>query len=75
MCKKCYKKAHCSERDEYGRCTEYRRIDEMRKEIADLNQSEKPSSGTDRVTDQAPGCREDVDGDQACSKRLLLGQI
>ena len=37
MCKKCYKKEQCSERDQYGRCTQYRRIDEIRKEIEELN--------------------------------------
>lgn len=57
LCKKCYKKAHCSERDEYGRCTEYRRIDEMRKEIADLNQSEEPA-GAESTESEAAGCEE-----------------
>lgn len=42
-CKKCYQKEKCSERDQYGRCTKYRRIDEIKKEIEDLNQSVKTS--------------------------------
>ena len=74
MCKKCYKKEHCSERDQYGRCTQYRRIDEIRKEIEDLNQSEKPSSGA-YDTRQEEGCREDVDGDQTRSSGLFLEQV
>ena len=37
LCKKCYKKEHCGERDQFERCTEYKRIDEIRKEIKDAN--------------------------------------
>ena len=74
MCKKCYKKEQCSERDQYGRCTQYRRIDEIRKEIEDLNRSEKPSSGA-YDTGQEKGYREDVDGDQTRSSGLFLEQV
>ena len=37
MCKKCYKKRFCVERDQYGRCTEYKRIDMIREEVANAN--------------------------------------
>ena len=73
MCKKCYKKEQCSERDQYGRCTQYRRIDEIRKEIEDLNRSSRVASSAGDSHDQAPGCPEDVDGDQARGDGLLLG--
>lgn len=73
MCKKCYKKEQCSERDQYGRCTQYRRIDEIRKEIEDLNQSSRVASSAGDSHDQAPGCQEDDDGDQARGEGLLLG--
>ena len=73
MCKKCYKKEQCSERDQYGRCTQYRRIDEIRKEIKDLNQSSRVASSAGDSHDQAPGCSEDVDGDTARGEGLLLG--
>ena len=53
MCKKCYKKEQCSERDQYGRCTQYRRIDEMRKEIEDLNQSVKTSKAKNAESESA----------------------
>lgn len=71
MCKKCYKKEQCSERDQYGRCTQYRRIDEIRKEIADLNQSEKPSEAKDSERNEV----ERNIGDGSDNERLLLGQI
>lgn len=73
MCKKCYKRGSCSERDQYGRCTQYRRIDEIWKEIEDLNQSSRAASSAGDSHDQASGCREDVDGDQARGEGLLLG--
>ena len=75
MCKKCYKKEQCSERDQYGRCTQYRRIDEIRKEIEDLNQSSRVASSAGDSHDQAPGCPEDVDGDQTRSSGLFLEQV
>lgn len=71
MCKKCYKKEQCSERDQYGRCTQYRRIDEIRKEIEDLNQSEKPSEAKDSERNEV----ERNIGDGSDNERLLLGQI
>lgn len=73
MCKDCYKKERCLEREQYGKCTEYRSIDEIRKEIEDLNQSSRAASSASDSHDQVPGCREDVDRDQARGEGLLLG--
>ena len=38
-CKKCYLKRNCYERDEFGRCSEYRNIDEIKKELQDIMRS------------------------------------
>lgn len=49
MCKKCYKKRYCSERDLFGRCTQYRRIDEIREEVSKANDNWNRDSGTRTV--------------------------
>lgn len=69
MCKKCYKKEQCSERDQYGRCTQYRRIDEIRKEIEDLNQSAKAPEAKDSESYEI----ENNTGDGSDNEGLLLG--
>ena len=69
ICKKCYKKEHCSERDQYGRCTQYRRIDEIRKEIEDLNQSAKAPEAKDSESYEI----ENNTGDGSDNEGLLLG--
>lgn len=47
MCKKCYKKEHCSERNQYGRCTKYRRIDDIRQEVETTMQSARTPEAKD----------------------------
>lgn len=42
-CKKCYQKENCCERDQYGRCTQYRSTEAIRQEIEAVMQSCKAS--------------------------------
>ena len=52
-CKKCYLKRNCYEHDEFGRCSRYRNIDEIKKELQALVRSIKSSEGTVQQTEGA----------------------
>ena len=46
MCKDCYKKERCLEREQFGKCTEYRSIDAIREEVQAVMQSCKAACPT-----------------------------
>ena len=71
VCANCYKSKRCFE--QRGLCSEYRSIESIREEVQAVMQSAKASSSAGDSHDQAPGCPEDVDGDQARGEGLLLG--
>ena len=46
MCKDCYKKERCLEREQYGKCSEYRSIEAIRNEVQAVMRSCKAACPT-----------------------------
>jgi hypothetical protein len=63
MCKDCYKKERCLEREQFGKCSEYRSIDAIRNEVQAVMQSAKASETESTQSRE----KEDVGGDTADS--------
>lgn len=59
MCKDCYKKERCLEREQFGRCSEYRSIEAIRNEVQAVMQSCRPSESAAAKDEGAQGAGRD----------------
>lgn len=71
MCKDCYKKERCLEREQFGRCSEYRSIDAIRNEVQAVMQSAKSSESAATKDKGAQGTGRDK-GNQKATERVFL---
>ena len=71
MCKDCYKKERCLEREQFGRCSEYRSIGSIKAEIEAVMQSAKSSESAATKDKGAQGAGRDG-GNQKATERVFL---
>lgn len=71
MCKDCYKKERCLEREQYGRCSEYRSIDAIRNEVQAVMQSCRSSESAATKDKNTQGAGRDG-GNQKATERVFL---
>ncbi len=71
MCKDCYKKERCLEREQFGTCSEYRSIDAIRNEVQAVMQCAKSSES---VSAKDGEVRQDEgdSGNQKATERVFL---
>ena len=71
MCKDCYKKERCLEREQFGKCTEYRSIEAIRNEVQAVMQSCRSSESAATKDESAQGAGRD-EGNQKATERVFL---
>lgn len=71
MCKDCYKKERCLEREQFGKCSEYRSIDAIRNEVQAVMQSCRSSESAATKDEGAQGAGRD-EGNQKATERVFL---
>ena len=71
MCKDCYKKERCLEREQFGRCSEYRSIDAIRNEVQAVMQSCRSSEPAATKDEGTQGTGRDG-GNQKATERVFL---
>ena len=71
MCKDCYKKERCLEREQFGKCTEYRSIDAIREEVQAVMQSAKSSESIPAKNGRVRQDEGD-EGNQKATERVFL---
>ena len=71
MCKDCYKKERCLEREQFGKCTEYRSIDAIREEGQAVMQSCRASESAATKDKDTQGAGRD-EGNQKATERVFL---
>ena len=71
MCKDCYQRERCLEREQFGRCSEYRSIEAIRNEVQAVMQSAKSSTA---VPAEDGRVRQDEGdgGNQKATERVFL---
>ena len=71
MCKDCYKKERCLEREQFGKCSEYRSIEAIRNEVQAVMQSCRSSNSAATKDEGAQGAGRD-EGNQKATERVFL---
>lgn len=75
MCKDCYKKERCLEREQYGKCSEYRSIDAIRNEVQAVMQSCRSSESAATKDKGAQGAGRDEGNPQTAERVFLKAEV
>ena len=75
MCKDCYKKERCLEREQYGRCSEYRSIDAIRNEVQAVMQSCRSSNSAATKDEGAQGAGRDEGNPETVERVFLEAEV
>ena len=71
MCKDCYQRERCLEREQFGRCSEYRSIDAIRNEVQAVMRSAKSSTAVP-AEDERVRQDEGDEGNPEATERVFL---
>ena len=75
MCKDCYQRERCLEREQFGRCSEYRSIEAIRNEVQAVMQSAKSSTAVPAEDGRVRQDEGDEGNPQTAERVFLASEV